>query len=749
ENTIFSMATFDGYSAYASKLAPFVDWYMPEIYRYTKYDPDYVSSRLTTYMSEIGSNTCVPLIITYQSDMDRTNTIWDINTLSEDLKTCLNQNLGGVGVWAYPWIPTGFNLNKNIDNGSHSIMVQTGGVSAGEGVQIPINALTPNNSQCTSSIRVKAPLNVELTLKLGSGASKTFTATGGWDEVFDTQIPTDQKIYLVTSSATAATFYVDTLMVNDGSILNSWSEPERMTGCGVQCSNYNNLLEDYISNGGESGSVVGVTPDGGRVYGNILVQGGVIDSSCTGYIGLLGSTISQTSDYAWEGTTALKCITPNVAIGEGFSVGTNSADEFAINPGDMYTGSLYIRGTGTVTLTMAEYASDGTTLITSNTSAPLVLNSTWQRLDTYIETTTGVLGKLLIKTTVKAANTIYADGFMVTAGPELFNFVSGGTPRSTVNVTSSSTYAHSGTYSFKCAIDGIEELDTGGMRICDNMSNMPGVTPTQNYTISGYLRGNVGGETVQLIVEEYDENGNLITGVNSVSDPITLNSTGWVRASVTRTITDGRFISLKIVETTFTPMTFYVDDIMVDDTGALHNWILGGTSAPCVTLTASTTLAQSGSYSFKCVTDGHDKYAGLVIGDSLDDMVSVTPLKEYTGCLWLYGLGNYVVQLCERDSNGLLLSTTDLKVVGTNSWQKIVLSKLIQKGTLANLKILTDGTQALTYYVDALMFGEFSSGKHNIYMMAHNPGTSVCSFKFLLDGIDQGTITIPQGNSNA
>ncbi|MCE7699573.1 MAG: hypothetical protein K8E24_012450 [Methanobacterium paludis] len=38
ENTIFSMATFDGYSAYASKLAPFVDWYMPEIYRYTKYD---------------------------------------------------------------------------------------------------------------------------------------------------------------------------------------------------------------------------------------------------------------------------------------------------------------------------------------------------------------------------------------------------------------------------------------------------------------------------------------------------------------------------------------------------------------------------------------------------------------------------------------------------------------------------------------------------------------------------------------
>ncbi|MCE7699996.1 MAG: hypothetical protein K8E24_014635, partial [Methanobacterium paludis] len=195
-----------------SALSAVFDFIMPEVYRYTNTSSTFISDTLNPILALTGSNKVYPAILTFKADA--TWELWDVTTLKTDLNTILNLNPQGYTVYTYMHVPSDLRFPQRVQTpykGTHCIMVQTAGITAGEGVNIPISAITANKSQYTSSLRVKAPLNVELTLKLGAGAIKNIIGTGDWQTVSDIQIPTDQKIYLVTSSATATTFYVDTL----------------------------------------------------------------------------------------------------------------------------------------------------------------------------------------------------------------------------------------------------------------------------------------------------------------------------------------------------------------------------------------------------------------------------------------------------------------------------------------------------------------------------------------------------------
>lgn len=210
-------ATDDAQGTDITSFANAFDIIFPEIYRMSAYSytlvSSYVSDKITDIMGKAGSNKVVPLLLTYKTDSDLSQ-LWDLTTLHMDLQTILNANTAGYGWFEYLYYPDGLlNYTQTPDQGSRCIMIQTPGTNSGEGVQIPISALTPNNSQYASGIKVKAPINTGLTFELGSGATKTFTATGGWDEVFDTQIPTDQNIRVITTTAQMINLYIGTLSV--------------------------------------------------------------------------------------------------------------------------------------------------------------------------------------------------------------------------------------------------------------------------------------------------------------------------------------------------------------------------------------------------------------------------------------------------------------------------------------------------------------------------------------------------------
>ncbi|MCE7699560.1 MAG: Ig-like domain-containing protein, partial [Methanobacterium paludis] len=212
---IFSINVYPvaSHSSSVAVVASHCDIIMSEIYR-MGWVPDgtdshtWVKSTLESNIIDAGTTPLICDIITTNTK-DSAYTTADI---IKDVNIALNHNIAGYMLWQWGYCPSDLYWPNNIPyQGSHSICVATGGYNAGEGVNIPISAITANNSQYAISLRIKAPLNVGLTLKLGAGATKSITGTGDWQTVSDIQIPTDQKIYLVTSSATATTFYVDIL----------------------------------------------------------------------------------------------------------------------------------------------------------------------------------------------------------------------------------------------------------------------------------------------------------------------------------------------------------------------------------------------------------------------------------------------------------------------------------------------------------------------------------------------------------
>jgi len=150
-----------------------------------------------------------------------------------------------------------------------------------------------------------------------------------------------------------------------------------------------NLLLPNVANGCEMGSTLGIT-------------------------NISGCTLTASTEQAWQGTYSLKVVTANSAANERWR-----SEYIFVEPNLTYTASCYLRGSGTVVLSLHE-ADDAGGWITSTDSSVITLTGTWTRYS--VTRTYGATGRnsaLGLYTPTKQAATYYVDGMQIEANQSL------------------------------------------------------------------------------------------------------------------------------------------------------------------------------------------------------------------------------------------------------------------------------------------------------------------------------------------
>lgn len=151
------------------------------------------------------------------------------------------------------------------------------------------------------------------------------------------------------------------------------------------------------------------TIDRGKAGVNLVTNPSVENATITEFTAT-GSTISQSSTYAADGSNSLKNITDNAAAGEGFY--TTQVIGHGSSGIRVLSGQAVVRGdggspTGTVQIVIED--ADGTTLATGNT---VTLSTSFQQLQVqYVipRTTRGTTAYVKVVTPTQQSTTFYAD----------------------------------------------------------------------------------------------------------------------------------------------------------------------------------------------------------------------------------------------------------------------------------------------------------------------------------------------------
>jgi hypothetical protein len=156
--------------------------------------------------------------------------------------------------------------------------------------------------------------------------------------------------------------------------------------------------------------------------------------SLTGASNLLTNTSFETNTTGWSQNAATGSLTRDTtangahsgsASGQQVNPGTNASEgikvtaDVVVAASTSYTLSCWLKGSGSseaVTLSLAEYATDGTTLI-GTTSSAVVLTTDWQRVTvTRAFGSTGVKARPRVAGTNTAAVTFYVDDLSLVSG---------------------------------------------------------------------------------------------------------------------------------------------------------------------------------------------------------------------------------------------------------------------------------------------------------------------------------------------
>lgn len=263
--------------------------------------------------------------------------------------------------------------------GQFSLKVVTPGTATYQGVYTSDIAISPGKKYA-ASFYIKGDLPTVMSFDIynqGASAgliSKSFTLSTSRQRVvvpLQTSITdTALRIYIRTSQAIATTFYVDGLQLEE------IQELPR------------NLLTDN--------------------------QAGV-EADTSGFgINNTGTTLSRDTSERYGGNASLKVVCDGSVASQGFVFSTTTL----VSPSKTYTGSCYVKGSGTVILLITEKNGTGDT-VGNTTSNIITLSSNWQRI--YISRsfgTTGVGAKLIVVTPTAQAITFYSDNLQLEEGSE-------------------------------------------------------------------------------------------------------------------------------------------------------------------------------------------------------------------------------------------------------------------------------------------------------------------------------------------
>ena len=155
------------------------------------------------------------------------------------------------------------------------------------------------------------------------------------------------------------------------------------------------------------------------------------ETDATGFAQVNSATLSQDIDEYKYGNASLKVVTS----------GSTSAEGFAINPvatvsaSNVYTASVWLKGSGTVKLGIQERDSSSAS-IGYTYSSLITLSDVWVRHNvTRIFGLTGVYARLLVDTDSIQAITFYADGLQLEQKAYPTNFCLPGSPRAAESLT--------------------------------------------------------------------------------------------------------------------------------------------------------------------------------------------------------------------------------------------------------------------------------------------------------------------------
>jgi hypothetical protein len=131
----------------------------------------------------------------------------------------------------------------------------------------------------------------------------------------------------------------------------------------------------------------------------------------------------------------------------------------------------------------------------------------------------------------------------------------------TTTVTRDNTQAHSGTWSWKVITDGTI-AGAGITGIGQSGGNVGIVNPGDVHTYSVWIKGNIGGETVQLQTRYSLSDGTLISSILGTAVVLTTN---WQRFTLTTTAppTSVR-VTGKVTNTVASVITYWVDDWQIE-----------------------------------------------------------------------------------------------------------------------------------------------------------------------------------------
>jgi hypothetical protein len=145
----------------------------------------------------------------------------------------------------------------------------------------------------------------------------------------------------------------------------------------------------------------------------LTVNQASVEQGLTGFLKNAGTeTLSKDTTTYKYGNASLKVVTPGNVASEGFLL----ASLLPVTASLSYTASVWLKGSGTIKLTLYEYTS-GSALVGS-TITEITLTDIWTRYSaTRTFGLTGVYTRMAVTTLTTQATTFYADGLQLELGP--------------------------------------------------------------------------------------------------------------------------------------------------------------------------------------------------------------------------------------------------------------------------------------------------------------------------------------------
>ncbi len=409
------------------------------------------------------------------------------------------------------------------------------------------------------------------------------------------------------------------------------------------------------------------------------------------------ATISSSSEQAHSNSKSLKCITNGSAVDEGVKWTAT------------VTNTTHIQGAWI-------YAPIGALLrlaITGKNATSFTGTGTWQYVEVNGTLDAGTAEFRVTTITNTQAITFYVDDLRLAKNDTTGYSSSGGATLSITGETSKQGYR-----SLKVATTG------GNQGVFTNPSAT--VSASSNYTRKVNVKAPIG---ESLKIEMYD-------GVNFIS---TVNFTGtgdWQEVSASATTTTGTSLRIYVRTNTTNPITFYLDQDMLETGSTSHDWAYGGSSyntykteygclieeahtnlltanqstgtdtsgnttgfgayGTGTVISSSTDYAIQGTKSLKVVTDGSVQYGGVFNSPMYNSAASTT----YTASMWVLAPKGVAMDLYLAQTG---VNSARTYFTGTGEWQ-FVSATLTTSGATGTVQILprTIDQTATTFYVDML-----------------------------------------------